>query len=38
MPHPNIENTIAKMPEDFGMGKVGSVTAMAVAFQAATEG
>jgi hypothetical protein len=38
MKHPNMEKMIAKMPEDFGMGKVGSVTATAVAFQAATEG
>jgi len=36
--HPKIEKMIAKMPDDVGMGRVGSVTAMATARHAATDG
>jgi hypothetical protein len=35
---PKQAKTIAKIPDDLGIGNVGSVTATAVAFQAATEG
>jgi hypothetical protein len=38
MAHPNMEKMIANIPELLGIGKLGSVTATAVAFHAATEG